>query len=70
MLRSMARKSILVCDKCSREVEDNNGAVMRLTYQDARRGVLQADLCDQCAGEMPGRVVKRRGRRPQTATTA
>ena len=34
----MARKTILVCDKCSSEVAEGRGAVMRLTYTDARRG--------------------------------
>ena len=27
---------------------------MRVTYTDARRGAKQADLCDDCAGKMPG----------------
>ena len=34
----MARKTILVCDNCSKEVDEANGAVMRITYSDARRG--------------------------------
>ena len=45
----MARKTILVCDKCSKEVPESRGAVMRLNYTDARRGSKQADLCDDCA---------------------
>ena len=61
----MARKTILVCDKCSKEVAENRGAVMRLNYTDARRGTKQADLCDDCAGAMPGQQVARRGRRPK-----
>ncbi len=63
----MARKTILVCDKCSSEVPDGRGAVMRLNYTDARRGSKQADLCDDCAGGMPGKSVARRGRRPKAA---
>ena len=63
----MARKTILVCDKCSREVAEGKGAVMRLNYTDARRGSKQADLCDDCAGGMPGQGVARRGRKPKTA---
>ena len=35
----MARKTILVCDNCGAEVEESKGAVMRLNYTDARRGV-------------------------------
>jgi hypothetical protein len=63
----VARKTILVCDKCSREVAEGKGAIMRLNYTDARRGSKQADLCDDCAGQMPGQAVARRGRRPKAA---
>ena len=63
----MARKTILVCDKCGMEVQEGKGAVVRVTYTDARRGAKQADLCDGCAGGMPGRAVARRGRRPKAA---
>ena len=66
----MARKTVLVCDKCDREVEDGRGAALRITFTDARRGSKQADLCDNCAGEMPGRPVARRGRRPKAAAAA
>jgi hypothetical protein len=40
---------------------------MRVTYTDARRGAKAADLCDPCAGKMPGRAAARRGRRPKAA---
>ena len=66
----MARKTVLVCDKCGTEVEEAKGAVMRVTYTDARRGAKQADLCDNCAGGMPGRAAARRGRKPKSATAA
>ena len=66
----MARKTVLVCDSCSSEVEEGKGAVMRVTYNDARRGAKQADLCDNCATKMPGRAAARRGRRPKSATAA
>ena len=66
----MARKTVLVCDSCSSEVEEGKGAVMRVTYNDARRGAKQADLCDDCAGKTPGRAAARRGRRPKSATAA
>jgi ribosomal protein S26 len=66
----MARKTVLVCDNCSKEVDEGKGAVMRITYTDARRGAKQADLCDECSGAMPGRAVARRGRKPKAATTA
>ena len=66
----MARKTVLVCDSCGNEVEEAKGAVMRVTYTDARRGAKQADLCDSCAGRMPGRAVARRGRKPKSAVAA
>jgi len=63
----MARKTILVCDNCGTEVAEGRGGTMRLTFTDARRGAKQADLCDSCAGELPGGAVARRGRRPKSA---
>jgi hypothetical protein len=63
----MARKTILVCDSCGKEVDESQGAIMRLTWSDARRGAKEADLCGDCAGSMPGRQVARRGRRPKNA---
>jgi ribosomal protein S26 len=63
----MAFKTILVCDNCGQEVPDGRGAVMRLNYTDARRGTKAAEFCDDCAAKMPGRAVKRRGRRPKAA---
>lgn len=66
----MARKTVLVCDNCGKEIEESKGATLRLTYADARRGAKQADLCDDCSGKMPGRAAARRGRRPKSATAA
>ena len=66
----MARKTVLVCDNCGNEVDESKGAVMRVTYTDARRGAKQADLCDDCAGKMPGRAAARRGRKPKSASLA
>ncbi len=66
----MARVTRLVCDKCSKEVPEGRGAVMRINFSDARRGAKQADLCDDCAGTMPGTAVARRGRRPKSAAAA
>jgi ribosomal protein S27E len=63
----MARKTILVCDNCGTEVDEGKGAMMRVNYTDARRRSKQADLCDACAGGMPGHEVARRGRRPKAA---
>jgi len=66
----LARKTVLVCDNCGREVEEGKGATMRLNFTDARRGAKQADLCDNCAGQMPGQAAARRGRRPKSAAAA
>jgi hypothetical protein len=66
----VARRTVLVCDNCGKEVEDNKGAAMRITFDDARRGSKVADLCDSCAGDYPGRAAARRGRRPKSAVAA
>ena len=63
----MARKTVLVCDNCGKEVEEGKGAVMRVTYTDARRGVEAGGFCDDCAAALPGRAVARRGRKPKAA---
>lgn len=63
----MARKTVLVCDDCGKEVGEGKGATLRLTYSDARRGAKQADLCDECSAKLPGRAAARRGRRPKSA---
>jgi hypothetical protein len=65
--KKMARKTVLVCDMCGTEVGEAKGATMRLTYSDARRGAKQADVCDGCAGKLPGISVARRGRKPKSA---
>jgi len=51
-------------------VGEGKGAVLRMSYADARRGAKQADLCDACAAQMPGNAVARRGRKPKSATAA
>jgi len=64
----VARRTILVCDNCGKEVDDKVGETMRIDFGAARRESKQADLCDTCAEQMPGVAVARRGRRPKTAT--
>jgi hypothetical protein len=68
--RIVARKTVLVCDNCGAEIDEGKGASMRINYADARRGSKQADLCDNCAGGMPGHAAARRGRRPKAAAAA
>ena len=62
----MARKTVLVCDSCGKEVAEGKGATLRVTFTDARRGAKQADLCDSCAADTPGNAVARRGRKPKS----
>jgi hypothetical protein len=64
---TVARKTVLVCDNCGNEIDESKGAVMRINFNDARRGSKQADLCDACAGKLPGQPAARRGRRPKSA---
>jgi hypothetical protein len=64
----VARKTVLVCDNCAKEVGEGKGATLRVTFSDARRGAKQADLCDDCAGKMPGAPAARRGRRPKAVS--
>lgn len=64
---TMARKTVMVCDNCGTEIEDGRGALVRATYNDARRGAKQADFCDNCTGTLAGHAVARRGRKPKTA---
>ena len=66
----MARKTVLVCDNCGTEVGEGKGAALRVTFTDARRGAKAADLCDDCAGKMPGQPAARRGRRPRAKAAA
>jgi hypothetical protein len=68
--RNLARKTVLICDNCSKEVDEARGATLRITFTDARRGSKVADLCDDCAGTLPGRAAARRGRRPKTGSPA
>lgn len=62
----MARKLVLVCDGCGAEIGDNKGGALRILFSDARKGSKVADVCDECAGKMPGKSAARRGRKPQT----
>ena len=37
--KSVARKTVLVCDNCGTEIGEGKGATMRINFTDARRGV-------------------------------
>jgi hypothetical protein len=64
----LARKTVLVSDMSGEEIADGKGAVVRITYRDARKGVRELDVTDTEAERLGGRAVARRGRRPKSAT--
>jgi hypothetical protein len=63
----LARKTVLVSDISGEEIADGKGAVVRITYRDARKGVRELDVTDTEAERLGGRAVARRGRRPKSA---
>ena len=66
------RKTVRVSDMSGKEITDGEGAVIRITFNDARRGAREADLTDQEAQQEASRLnarkVARRGRRPRAAS--
>jgi len=61
----MAKKTVLVSDKSGKEINEGKGAKVRITFNDARKGVRELDLTDEEAMQLGGRPVARRGRRPK-----
>jgi hypothetical protein len=64
----MARKTIRVSDKSGQEIPEGKGAVVRITFADARKGVRELDLTDSEAEALGGRTVARRGRKPKSGS--
>jgi hypothetical protein len=64
----MARKTVLVSDISGSEISEGKGAVVRITFRDARKGVRELDVTDEEAEKMGGRSVARRGRKPKSAS--
>ncbi len=68
----MARKTVLVSDQSGEVVPDGKGAVLRITYTDARRGAYAADLTDAeaqaIASKTNAKSVARRGRKPKASS--
>jgi hypothetical protein len=62
----MARKTVRVSDKSGAEIPDGKGATVRISFNDARRGVRELDLTDAEAEALGGRPVARRGRKPKS----
>jgi hypothetical protein len=63
----VARKTIRVSDQSGQEIPDGKGAVVRITFRDARKGVRELDLTDAEAERLGGRPVARRGRKPKSS---
>lgn len=64
----MARKTVRVSDMSGEEIPEGKGAIVRITFADARRGSRELDLTDGEAENLGGRQVARRGRRPKITT--
>jgi hypothetical protein len=64
----MAKKTTRVSDNSGVEIPEGSGAVVRITFRDARKGVKELDLTDSEAEALGGRTVGRRGRRPKGAS--
>jgi hypothetical protein len=66
----VARKTVLVSDLSGEEIPDGDGAKVRITFTDARRGTIELDVSAEEAKAMgaKGRQVARRGRKPKTAS--
>jgi hypothetical protein len=66
---TVARKTVLVSDLSGKEISENDGAKVRITYADARRGAIELDVTAEEAKEMgaKGRQVARRGRKPKSS---
>jgi hypothetical protein len=63
----VSRKTIRVSDVSGAEIPAGKGAVVRITFSDARKGARELDVTDAEAEKFGGRVVKRRGRKPKSA---
>jgi hypothetical protein len=61
----MARKTIRVSDQSGQEIPEGKGAVVRITFRDARKGVRELDVTDAEAERLGGRPVARRGWKPK-----
>jgi hypothetical protein len=61
----MAKKTIRISDVSGAAIQDGNGAVVRITFADARKGVRELNMTDAQAEKLGGRQTARRGRRPE-----
>ena len=73
--KTVARKTVLVCDSCSKEVGEGKGATMRMTFTDARaardRPISATIAPERCRAMLPrGAAAGRRPSPPGRASTA
>ena len=63
----MARKNVFVSDLSGKEIPEGEGATVRITFSDARKGSFELDVTSAEATELgnKGRKVARRGRKPK-----
>lgn len=63
----MAQKIIRISDLTEQEIPDGQAVKVRISYEDARKGVLELDVLEDEIVELVrnGRKVARRGRRPK-----
>ena len=61
----MAKKTVRISDMSGEEIPEGKGAIVRITFADARRGSRELDLTDSEAENLGGRQVARRGRKPR-----
>jgi hypothetical protein len=62
----MAKKTVRVSDISGEEITTGKGAIVRITFADARRGSRELDVTDAEAEKFGGRPTARRGRKPKT----
>jgi hypothetical protein len=65
----VAKKTVRVSDISGQEIADGKGALVRITFSDARKGVVELDVTDAEGEDLgrKGRRVARRGRKPAAA---
>ncbi|MEZ5100416.1 MAG: hypothetical protein R3C15_11575 [Thermoleophilia bacterium] len=65
----MARKTVYVSDLSGIEIPEGKGAKIRITFEDARRGIFEIDATADEAEDLAKKGVKvaRRGRKPKGA---
>ena len=65
----MARKTVYVSDLSGKDIAEGSGAKIKITFEDAKRGVYDIDATAEEAQELAdkGRKVARRGRKPKGA---